>query len=272
MTRTRMAVSATAALAAVHLVAVVLSLDDPNLVRWVHDVAGWVASIFGAFGAVVAARTFSRGDYLRKVWALMAAGAVLLVLGHAIRSVWEHSYPDVPFNDSPLIYTRMLIIAGSNTVNTWGLILLAYSYTHSGLDVPRTATFNALWVAASAIALALMARSLQHDLSHLETARRVGASVTNIASTLGDTANIILIAPILRVAYLMRGGRLAGAWWAIGLSGALWLIYDCKYWIAEPLPFDPARVNAVLVTIRNPALALVGLAGLLHREAVVAGS
>jgi hypothetical protein len=75
---------------------------------------------------------------------------------------------------------------------------------------------------------------------------------------------------VFRIAYLMRGGRLAGAWWAVGLSEALWLAYDCRSWIARPLPFDPAHVFALVSVVRSPALALVGLGGILHREAVTA--
>lgn len=268
MTRTRMAIAAVAALSAAHFVAVALSLNDPARVNLIQDAGGWAGSLLGAAGAVAAARAFARGDYLRRVWTLLAAGAVLLVAGHAIRSGWEHAVPGVAFNDSPLIYTRFLIVTGANVATTWGLVLLAYSYAHSGLNVPRTAAFNAVWLAVSAVAAALMVRQLQHDAGGFDSARHAFARMTSIVSTLSDAAIIVLIAPVLRVAYLMRGGRLAGPWWVIGLYGALWLIYDCKAWIAAPLPFDQAHVMSLVIAVRSPALALVGLGGILHREVV----
>lgn len=270
MTRTRAAIAATAALAALQLLAVALSLDHPDRLRSIHDAGGWVASIFGAAGAVVAARTFSPGEYLRRVWVLLATGSVLLLVGHAIRSAWINTTPQAAFDDSALIYPRLVLVAAANTATTWGLLLLAYSYTHSGLEVPRTAAFNALWLAVAALALVLMVVQLRQDLAHFDTARHAAGSLTSIISTLADTADLILIAPVLRIAYLMRGGRLAGVWWAMGLSEALWLIYDCRAWIAHPLPLDQAHVMSLLLAVRIPALALVGLAGLLHREAVTA--
>jgi hypothetical protein len=152
----------------------------------------------------------------------------------------------------------------------WGLILLAYSYTHSGLSVPRTPAFNALWAAISALALVLLVVELRQDIADFDTPRHVAGALTGMVSTLADAAGLILIAPVLRIAYLMRGGRLAGAWWAVGLSEALWLIYDCRAWLAHPLPFDQAHVFALLSVVRNPALALMGLGGLLHREIATA--
>jgi len=268
--RARMAIAAVVVMSAAGLLGTALVADDPGRVRLVFDVGGWIAALFGAFGTVAAARTFARGDYLRRVWVLLATGAVLLVAGHAIRSAWLHAGTGADFYDSSLVYPRLAVVAAANAATTWGLVLLAYSYTHSGLSIPRTAAFNATWLAASAVAMALLVGQLREDLTRFGTALQAASSLTSIASTLGDSAQIVLIPPILRVAYLMRGGRLAGAWWAIGLSGALWLIYDCKTWIAMPLPFDDAHVLSVVAAVRIPALALTGLAGLLHREAITA--
>ena len=126
MTRTRMAIAVTAALAAVHLLAVVAFLDDPDRIRQVHDAGGWAASLFGAFGAVMAARAFAPGDHLRKVWGLLAVGASLLVAGHAIRSAWINTSPEILFPDSPLVYSRLVVVVAANVAQTWGVILLAY--------------------------------------------------------------------------------------------------------------------------------------------------
>jgi len=268
MTRTRIAIAVTAALAAAHLAAVMAFLDDPARVRQVHDLGGWAASIFGAFGAVVAARTFAPGEYLRKVWGLLAAGAVLLVAGHAVRSVWVNTTPEIGFEDSVLIYPRLLLVTAANTGTTWGLVLLAYSYAHSGLNVPRTAAFNALWAAVSALALVLMVVQLQKESADFTSPRHVAGALTGMVSTLADTADLILIAPVLRVAYLMRGGRLSVVWWVVGISEVLWLVYDCRVWLAHSFPVDPAHALAIIYVVRNPALAFPGLAGILHREAV----
>ncbi|HVE83021.1 MAG TPA: hypothetical protein VND93_09255 [Myxococcales bacterium] len=266
--RVRLAVAATVVLAAAHLVAVALVLDQPDRIWEVHDAFNWIAAVFGAAGAVIAARTFERGDYLRRVWALLALGSGSLVVGHAIRSYWAHASSGLDMTETSLIYVRLAVIAVANTGTAWGLLLLAYSYARSGITVPRTAAFNVVWGLVSALALGLMVRQLREDVAGFDSGRMAASSLISIISTLGDTAGIILIAPVLRVAYLMRGGRLAGAWWAMGLSEALWLIYDCKTWIAGPLPFNPAHVMALLVVVRDPALSLQGLAGLLHRAAV----
>jgi len=272
MTRTRMAILAVAALAAAHLAAVVAFLDNPAAVRQVHDAGGWAASLFGAFGAVAAARTFARGEYLRKVWGLLAAGAVLLVAGQALLSAWVHTSPGIVFGDSVLTYPRLVLVTAANAATTWGLFLLAYSYAHSGLNVPRTAAFNALWAAVSALAVLLMVVQLQKESADFDSPRHTANALTGMVSTLADTADLIMIAPVLRIAYLMRGGRLAGVWWVVGLSEVLWLVYDCRTWIARPLPLEPAQALALIYVVRNPALSFPGLAGILHREVVTGRS
>ncbi|HZN92777.1 MAG TPA: hypothetical protein VFB81_08725, partial [Myxococcales bacterium] len=225
--RARMAIAAVVAMAVAVFLGTALVLDDPRWVRLVFDAGGWAGSLFGAFGTVAAARTFARGDYLRRVWTLIAAGAALLLAGHAVRSIWGYAMPDVAFNDSPLVYPRFFIVTAANVCGVWGLALLAYSYAHSGIEVPRSAAFNAAWLAVSAVAAALVVHQLRLDVGGVDSVHKFFLKLTNIVSTLADAASFVLIAPVLRVAYLMRGGRLAGAWWAIGLSGALWLIYDC---------------------------------------------
>jgi hypothetical protein len=258
----------TAGLTLAHLVAVVVFLGDRNGLRITHDLAGWAASISGVVGTVAAARAFSRGDHLRRVWTLFATGSSLLLVGTALRSYWTHAAPFVEFYKSPFIFPRLVAVGGANLASTCGLILLVSTYARSGLKVPRSPRFMALWSALSAVALLLMLRQMQHDVARFgDAATQVAFAMTNVLSTVGDTTTIILIAPVLRIAYLMRGGRLASVWWAMGLSGAVWLVYDCREWIAALLP-QPAQALEVLKVLRTPGLVLVGLAGLRQQDAV----
>lgn len=268
MNRTRMAVAAAAALAVGHLAAVVLLRGRPGDIRLANDVGHWAASLFGVAGTVTAARTFARGDYLRRVWALLAAAAALLVVGQLIITYWGRVAPGQPLYHSPLIWVRLVVITVANAANVSGLFLLAFSYARAGLMVERTTAFNLSWLVISALAVALLGLQFSADLGKLGSSGQAANALTNIASTIGDAFVVILIAPLLRVAYLMRGGRLAGAWWAVGLSGFAWLMYDCRSWIAAGAPFDEKHAMDLLYVLRNPGLSLMGLGGFLQHDAV----
>ena len=69
--------------------------------------------------------------------------------------------------------------------------------------------------------------SLSHERAH-EIARRGPNKVTYYLT-------MALLVPILRVAYLLRGGRLAWVWWALGISGAAWLLYDAREWVSAAM-------------------------------------
>lgn len=262
-----LALGTVAFLCAAHLGLVVVSLDSLEQVRVWHDVFGWVASLAGVAGTWLGLRVFSRGDHLRRVWLLFFVSALLLLVGTALRSYWLYAAPGQSFVSSPLIVPRAFVVVGANVTATVALALLVSTYRKSGLQAPWTPPALLLWAAVAGAAGLLCVRSFQ-QLWLWGGAAQNASTLTGLASTLGDTVTIVLIVPVLRVAYLMRGGRLAWVWWAMGLSGAAWLLYDGRDWIAALFPGDAAANLELLRVLRTPGLALVGLAGFFQREAL----
>ncbi|NVI96881.1 hypothetical protein HV824_01915 [Myxococcus sp. AM009] len=252
-----------------HAFAAASALDAPRALPLVHDVAGWGSGVLAVFGTLAAARSFAQGDYLRKVWGGLAAGALLSLVSTALRSYWLHAVPDVPFTQSPLLPVRMLVVVLANVSTTYALILLAMTYRQSGLQPPPSLRSNALWVGTAVAALAVGVPVLATEVRHLGTdAISTMSAVISLASTLADMTTILLVAPILSVAYMLRGGRLAWVWWAMGISGAMWLFYDARGWLAPLLPGDAAQNAELLRTLRTSGLVLLGLAGWLQRTAL----
>lgn len=267
--RSYIAIASVVALALAHLAGIALSLDNPDQLRWVHDATGWAGSIIGVWGTVVAARAFSKGDWLRRVWWLFAAGAALLLLGTALRSHWTHAAPNESFLTSPLLPVRMVVVVAANVATVWALVSLALTYRKSGLTPRNTWVSWLLWAVAAAAALGVAVPQYIIDLKRLgDTLPDTWSGLTSIASTAGDMMTVLLIAPILRVAYMLRGGRLAWIWWAMALSGGIWLMYDSREWLAVLMPGDRGDNLELLRVLRSPGLALVGLAGFLQRDAL----
>ncbi|WP_426749619.1 hypothetical protein [Myxococcus sp. Y35] len=252
-----------------HAFAAAASLGEPHRLQLVHDVVGWGSGLLAVFGTFAAARSFESGDYLRKVWGGLAAGALLSLVSTALRSYWLHAVPDVPFTASPLLPVRMVVVVLANVCTTYALILLAMTYRQSGLQPPSTLRSNALWAGTAVAALAVGLPALAAAVGDLGSSTSATQSaIISIASTLADMTTILLVAPILGVAYMLRGGRLAWVWWAMGISGAMWLFYDARVWLAPLLPGGAAQGEELLRTLRTSGLVLMGLAGWLQRSAL----
>ena len=52
------------------------------------------------------------------------------------------------------------------------------------------------------------------------------AALVNLASEIGDIGSLCALAPVLPVAFALRGGRLAWPWSLLGASLLAWLAYD----------------------------------------------
>jgi hypothetical protein len=257
-------VAVVALLVALHA-AGVAAAEDAGAVRNVHMAAGWVGALLGLVGTVAAARTFGPGDFLRTVWGVLAAASAGLLASTALVTASTYAAPD----SVALLAARAAVVTVANGLSVYALALLALTYRRSGLQPPLTAAFALLWLATAAVALAVTAPSLREAVGLLGTGT-VGSlnAVRRITGTLGDLGTMLLIVPILQVAYLLRGGRLAGVWWAMALSGASWLVYDAAGTLATLLPGEPARTEQLLLVTRSLGLGLVGLSGWLQREAL----
>lgn len=250
-----------------HLFAV--STSRPEHLAFIHDIAGWCSGLLAVAGTFAAASAFGSGDYLRRVWGGLTAGALLSLMSAAMRSYWLHTVPDVPFTASPLLPFRMVVVVLANVATTFALVLLARTYRQSGLQPPSSPRASALWAGTALAALAVGVPALVTEVRNLISGNSPTAStVISLASTLADMTIIFMVAPILRVAYMLRGGKLAWVWWAMGLSGATWLLYDARVWLAPLLPGGEALGAELLRSLRTSGLVLLGLAGWLQRSAL----
>jgi hypothetical protein len=262
-----------ALLTVAHLLGVALLLGEPRALTLLHECVFWAASLLGIAGTVRATRAFAPGDHLRRVWGLLAVGAGLLFVGTAMRSYWFAVAGSAPFASSPLLPYRMAVVVAANVVSTYALVLLAFTYQRAGLSPPTTWRSALLWCAGLAAALCVAVPQLRLDLAQLQLGSSSALSATtSLVSTLGDTLTILLTVPLLRVAYLMRGGRLAQVWWVMGLSGAAWLLYDARAWLALGAAGHEAAALELLRVTRTVGLAAVGVAGWLQHAALAATS
>jgi len=211
-----------------------------------------VAKSLALAGCVVAALAFDRRDYLRRAW--MYSGLCYLLL--LVRDVVSLAIPD-----SSAVLGAFAILANlASVAGTW---MLAHAWRLAGIeDDDRARTRGRLLFAAGALlALAITGLPLVRDLRTLFAGDL--RAVVDVASDLGDTICLALVAPVLQTALAMRGGVLRWPWGLLTASGIAWIAYDASSSFVVQAPW-PAVVEAV----RALACGLVLSAGIAQRMAV----
>ena len=90
----------------------------------------------------------------------------------------------------------------------------------------------------------------------------------DIASDLGDTIVLALVAPVLHTALAMRGGVLRWPWGLLTLSGLAWLAYDTSSTAITALGAGPGAALVGSEALRLLANANIFGAGVAQRLAV----
>ncbi|MBF5045930.1 hypothetical protein FGE12_26200 [Aggregicoccus sp. 17bor-14] len=243
---------------------------NPERLPLVLQLAGLGASLLAIAGTLQAARAFGPGDYLRRVWTLFCVSSVLLLVASGMRAGWMIAVPTVSFDASALAPVRTVLVVVVNLLNASALGLLALTYRRSGLRPPRSWKSYGLWLVCAVVAAAAVLPPLRANLALVAAGGASGVqALASVVSALGDMAVILLVAPILRVAYMMRGGRLAWAWWAMAVSGAMWIVYDAHAPLGALLPGgSEGALAALLLVSRTAGIALKGVSGLLQCAAL----
>jgi hypothetical protein len=227
---------------------------------------GKVLALVGCFAAALA---FEEGDYLRRAWFFSGLCYLLLLLG---------DLAGMPFLATHLSVHQVDLAEGSfavlgNATSVLGTWMLARAWTVAGLedddDASRTRG-RLLFAAAIAVSLAITGWPLVHDVGALASGD-LGATV-NIASDLGDTICLALVAPVMHTALAMRGGMLRWPWGLLTVSGIAWIAYDAASGGVELLHVEQARWLIVTEAIRGLACAFFFSAGMAQRIAVAPGA
>jgi hypothetical protein len=237
---------------------------DPGLatVLTVENEAGKALALIGCFAA---AHAFERDDYLRRAWLYSGACFVLLLAGDIA------GVPALSARLSPRhleLAQGALVLAGNATsvVGTW---MLARAWSVAGLvedDEDTRVRGRRLVAGAIAVSLAITGAPLVHDAREL-LGGDASASVS-IASDLGDTVCLALVAPLMQTALALRGGLLRWPWGLLAASGLAWIVFDAASGAVDALHVERARWLVVTEAWRALACASFFAAGIAQRMAV----
>jgi hypothetical protein len=173
-------------------------------------------------GAIAAAQSFERGDYLRRGWHLIAAGVVLFLTRDLLL-----------YTTMPLAALRGALVVGGNVAQVWGVLVLARVWNAAGLDDAVRGQRRMLFGASVIAAIALTGPSIVHDLV-LVVSGNLDA-VPHLASDLGDAAGFVLLAALVRTALALRGGVVFWVWSLLASGQLAWILFDGARTLTEVL-------------------------------------
>lgn len=225
----------------------------------------FVGTGLAAWGALVAAFTFGKGDYLRRAWLLTAGCYVMLFLKRVVFVLASGA----PGGSHLLDWVGGGMTLVANASGVAGMVLVARAYQVAGLDLTVKRSTRVLAVALSAVlAFAVVGKDVWEAL--LACVGGDPTSLQGLASSLGDVVSLTLIAPVLLTAFALRGGALAWPWGVFTVSCLGWLFYDAVLLAGTMLPVTRGELRPLEEALR--ALACIGCmsAGLLQRRALAA--
>jgi len=220
---------------------------------------GKALALVGCFAAALA---FEEGDYLRRAWFYSGLCYLVLILGDVVGMRLLATHLSVHQVDLAVGSCAVL----GNATSVLGTWMLARAWTVAGLeddDVASRTRGRLLFAAAIVVSLAITGWPLVHDAGEL-LAGDLGASV-NIASDLGDTICLALVALVMHTALAMRGGMLRWPWGLLTSSGIAWIAYDAASGGVELLHVEQARWLIMTEAIRGLACAFMFSAGIAQR-------
>jgi hypothetical protein len=225
--------------------------------------AGKLIAFVGCFAAALA---FERGDYLQRAWFTNGACYLLLLAGDAtgVPSLAGR----LSIHQLGLAQGTLAVVANAaSVVGTW---MLARAWSVAGFEDEEDAEARArrrmLFAGAAVLSLAITGWSLVHDARAL-----VGgdlASSVSIASDLGDTICLALVAPVMMTALALRGGLLRWPWGLLAASGVAWLVFDAASGIVDASHVGSAGWRVATEGCRALACAWVFSAGMAQRMVV----
>jgi hypothetical protein len=213
----------------------------------------------GLLGSIIAARSFARGEHLRRAWLLNGSCYAFLLLRDLLFSVWIARDSGEP---SQYLEAAIILIANAGAVT--GVWMLSRTWKVAGIDLPWSPVQQQAvrWlgiIVGFIIAGPSLWFSIQGALSG-----EVRAIVYAVSSA-GDICSMALIVPVLLTTLALRGGLLIWPWGLMTASQFGWLIYDATITMRLFVHMEPPTATMWSEMARAVACSYCFAAGLAQR-------
>ncbi len=223
-----------------------------------------LGKILSLAGLWAAAYTYHKGDYLRRAWFLIGLGIVFLLA----RDLTVAPLGFGAWNEQALAAFRGALVFLGNLSSVIGIWMLARAWRVGGIALPgaRLARSGVV-VVTLALAVTLTGPSLVASASRLLAGQL--QDLTRLASTLGDTISLALIAPLLLTALALRGGMFTWPWMFFTIGSSLWLVWDAVDLLEGSLGLSAGASTFLRESIRALATGYIFASGMAQRLVVL---
>jgi hypothetical protein len=188
------------------------------------DIVSLIAKMSALMGAILAARSFDRGDYMRRAFALEIVTFGCLV----IRDCFALIRPIRAFLEAAQVYDSLwrVLFVSANVAGVCAALMMARAAKLAAFDGEETRFRGYLWlVLATFVGISLTGPSIVLSAVELREGRLHSFIV--LIGSLADLAAFILTVPVVRLAYALRGGLLHVPWTMLATARMFWLVRDC---------------------------------------------
>jgi len=198
-----------------------LRLGDPAALAGAYYAASLLDYSLAATGAGLAALAFSRGDWLRRAWGLLAASYALLLPTRLLRTP---SFVPLPGEAAPHPLGYLLGIASALT-GLAAILMLGTTWRRAGLPLPGSrAGRTAARVAALVLGLAVVGPALSEELR--AAAGGTLDALEAAAASIHDLVTFWVAVQLMWTGYVLRGGVAAWPWTWLTAGTSILLVYD----------------------------------------------
>lgn len=194
-----------------------------------------LAKALAFIGPLAAALAFRPGEYLRRAWLLIAACMGLLLLRDLT------TVPAIAGTLEPhtMRLLRALLVVTANAVQIWGTWILARTWKVASLALPVSpAAQHAVVATVVVLVLASTGPGVWQNATRIHSGDL--EAIAGLASALGDSIALCLIAPLLLSALALRGGLFGWPFSLLTASYLGWLLYDVVLTLGPAAGLDPA--------------------------------
>lgn len=215
--------------------------------------------ILGLLGSVIAARSFERGEHLRRAWLLNGSCYGFLLLRDLLFGVWL-----VRDSGEPSQYLEAIIVLVANAGAVTGVWMLSRTWKIAGIALPWSPLRREVvsWIGI-VVGLAIAGPSLWFSISG--AMKGEVRAIVNVVSSAGDIFSLTLIVPVLLTTLALRGGLLSWPWGLMTASQFGWLLYDATLAIGLFVPMEPTTARMWSELFRALACSYCFAAGLAQR-------
>jgi hypothetical protein len=215
--------------------------------------------MLGLVGSVIAARSFERGEHLRRAWLLNGSCYAFLLLRDLLYGVWL-----VRDSGEPSQYLESVIVLIANAGAVTGAWMLSRTWKVAGIALPWSPLRREVvrWVGI-VVGLVIAGPSLYFSM--LGALHGEVRAIVPAVSSAGDIFALTLIVPVLLTTLALRGGLLSWPWGLLTASQFSWLIYDATITLRLFVHMEPPTATMWSEIFRGMACAYCFAAGLAQR-------